>query len=349
MDHSDGSKEARLISEALKFIVQLIQSQGNLEGNAASFIAKQIQKKGLSGNDFSFCKIEPGYDDQYHRYLMERGKEGKGIPYLKLPDIHGNSVLIVRSEDAAELLEVDAMIKKTSAKHNRALYVNEFLKNEQQLGNMVFKIDLKNQIIHDMIANKAFTSEAGFVTSYDPTHRCCYFSETAVNGSVATVLVDTALSSMQGTLLEKIKTGNSERNMGENIELREALAGTTPKYYVNSFDNTSTYVKICNNKIEIHSSKGAPVIIDTSNLGPESVTELLDQQIALIKNGAVLSSKEFSDYQKKSKMQLDADKEQALLTNAEQIFALSKGRRLGANAHQYYLASVTVFYLDERG
>lgn len=223
MDYTDGSKEAKLLQELLHLIEDAVfRGSGSLEGNFPDVIMKEMRKKGFSGNDFSFTSALPQYMEEYHRALTSAG-----IPYLRVPDIHGNAIFIVRTEDSPRLLDIDASIKKGSTQYTRSDYIDDFMKNERALGHEIYRLEMSDSQTHDILANKAFDHEAGFVTSYHDGY--CYFSESAVNSKIATIFLDTAVSTRKDSLLCNVKRMNNlheQTNVSELVDyMKRGMSG----------------------------------------------------------------------------------------------------------------------------
>ena len=323
MDYTDGSKEAKLLQELLHLLEEaILRGGGTMEGFMPELIMKEMQEKGFTGNDFATVVINPKYAEDYKHALTR-----ENLPYLAVPDVHGNTILIVRSADASRMLDVDATIKKGLTEFTRDAYIADFFRNEKKLGHEIYRIKMDNSVTQSILADKAFTHEAGFVTSYSAGY--CYFSETAVNGEVANIFLDTALTSNKETFIGRIKNINQ---MHEKVNQNRIFTvmkenKSKPVYFVNQLDNQARYLKIQDGILEIHSRKGgldtkeeSYNIKDYKSQGEASALDhVISQALSQVYNCDEITEDEFASFLTQSPGQLAVKADDALLASAKVI------------------------------
>lgn len=324
MDYTDGSKEAKLLQELLHLIEDAVfRGGGSLEGNFPDIIMKEMRKKGFSGNDFSFTSTLPQYVEEYHKALV-----AAGIPYLRVPDIHGNAIFVVRTEDSSRLLDIDASIKKGSTRYTRSDYIGDFVKNERALGHEIYRLKMSDSQTHEILANKSFDHEAGFVTSYHDGY--CYFSESAVNSEIAAIFLDTAVSTREGSFLCNVKRMNNLHEQTNVSELTDYMKRGDVRNFVNAFDNRSDYLHVENGILEVHSFTGQlDTVIESYNIRDfdskeEALDHIVAQSLARIHNCESTTQSKLSGYLKLSRGELAERREDALLTEAKLLADLKE-------------------------
>lgn len=317
MDYTDGTKEAKLLQELLHLIEEAVfRGGGSLEGNLPDVIMKEMQKKGFAGNDFSFTSALPRYTQDYHRALVEAN-----IPYLRVPDIHGNTIFIVRTEDSTRLLDIDATIKKGSSHYTRTEYIKDFIQNEQALGREIYRMKMSEGMTHEILANKSFDHEHGFVTSYHDGY--CYFSESAVDSEIASLFLDTAVSAQEGSFLWKIKQMNYFQEQSDVSTVLDYMRRKDTRAYVNAFDNRSDYLLVENGELQVHSfTDKIDTVVSTYRLedyvGKEEALEhIVTQELTRVHNCESMKTDVLAAHLKLSEGELAEKREKALLTEAE--------------------------------
>lgn len=319
MDYTDGSKEAKLFQELLHFLEEAIfKGSGSAEGNFPDLIMKEMKKKGFNSHDFTFIRTYPEYADQYHKALV-----AANIPYVKAKDIHGNIEMIVRTEDTVRLLDIDASIKKGSSKYTRAAYIQEFIRNEQALGHEIYRLPMSDPRVHNILANKAFDHEAGFVTSYHDGY--CYFSESAADSGIATIFLETAIASEQNTHIKNVKEMN---NLHEQLNVQnviDALQNNGTCNFVNVINNHADYIHVEDGILSVHSYiDHLDTVVTSYNVkdyvnNDEALHHVIAKELAQIHNCEEITQKEFSEYKKLTRGELAERRDELLLTQAKLI------------------------------
>lgn len=319
MDYTDGSKEAKLFQELLHFLEEAIfKGTGSAEGNFPDVIMKEMRKKGFDSHDFTFIRTYPEYADQYHKALVEAN-----IPYVKASDIHGNIEMIVRTEDTTKLLDIDASIKKGSSKYTRAAYIQDFIKNERALGHEIYRIKMSDPRVHEILANKAFDHEAGFVTSFHDGQ--CYLSESAVDSGIATIFLETAISSGQKSHVKNVKEMNTLHEQLNIQSAIEAMQRNTTCNFVNAINNHADYIHIENGVLSVHSYVDhLDTVVSSFDIrdytGKEdALHHVVAGQLAKIHNCDEMTPKEFTEYKRLTRGEIAEKRDDLLLTQARLI------------------------------
>lgn len=312
MDYTDGSKEAKLLQELLHLIEEAILRGGGIQGNFAELIWKEMKKNGPSSGDFSTLLIPSKYTGQYSRMLKQ-----ENVPFLQMPDVHENMVLIVRSEDRERALDVDACIKKGSSDYTRTEFVDVFLKNARKLGEDVYRLKMFDSQTHDMLASKSFDHPAGFVSSYSDGH--LYFTESASDSNIATLFLETSLSSVEGSFLGNVKHMNHRHEAANLEKVLKCMENGDTMNFVNIFDNTSDYLRVVDGVLEVHSfHNGMNTVLYGFNIKDygvgknENLREKIKQELDKLHNCECIGDGELEVYLKKSSGQLAAEREAAL-------------------------------------